>query len=125
VLASKVTDRALSGRMGHAWVRSAVGASPRRSHLVTTRDLVASCPPDVRAGWLAAMAEMDLRDGIAGIGVPTTVLVGTQDRLTPPKLATELADTIPGAKLVTLAGKGHMLPLEAADEVAEVIAAAH
>jgi len=124
VLGSRVVDRALASRMGHAWIRGAVGKGPRRSHLVTTRDLVASCPPATRAGWLAAMAAMDLRDGIAGISVPTTVMVGTHDRLTPPHLATQMADAIPGAKLVTLDGKGHMLPLEAADKVADVIKSA-
>jgi pimeloyl-ACP methyl ester carboxylesterase len=69
------------------------------------------------------MQTMDLREGIARIGVPTTIVVGSRDRLTTPKLADELAEAIPGAHLVTLPDRGHQLPLEAPDEVtAEILA---
>ena len=86
-----------------------------------TRDLLLGTTPAARSGFLTAMQAMDLRDGIASIGIPTTVMVGTRDTLTPPPRASELADTIPGAKLVTLDGYGHMLPLEAPDAVADAL----
>ena len=119
----RVLERAMRARYGHALVRSAMGRSVRRSTIVLTRDLVVSCPPAARAGWLAAMNGMDLRSGIRGIGAPTTVMVGTWDTLTPPRLAAELVSSIPEASLVTLPGRGHMLPLEAPDEVASAIMA--
>ena len=117
-------EKAMRGRFGHALVRSAVGRGVRRSHLVLTRDLVVACPPASRVGWLAAIQGMDLRDGIRSIGVPTTVMVGTWDTLTPVRYAAELCEHIPGASLVKLPGHGHMLPLEAPDEVAAAIAEA-
>ena len=125
VIGSAALERAMRSPIGHALVRGSVGRAVRRNHLVVTRDLFVACAPEVRSGWLTAMQAMDLREGIAAIDVPTVVLVGTRDRLTPPERAGELADTIPGAKLVTLDDHGHMLPLEAPDHVAEVIAEAH
>jgi pimeloyl-ACP methyl ester carboxylesterase len=118
VVASPGLERAMRSRAGHAMVRGTVGAGVRRNHLVVTRDLFLACPPEARAGFLSAMQAMDLRKGIAAIAVPTTVVVGTRDRLTTPKLADELVRTIPDAKLVTLPDRGHQLPLEAPDEVA-------
>jgi pimeloyl-ACP methyl ester carboxylesterase len=109
--------------VGHALVRGSVGAGVRRNHLVVTRDLFVACPPEARAGFLGAMQAMDLREGIAGIGVPTTVVVGSRDRLTTPALADVLVEAIPEARLVTLPDRGHQLPLEAPDEVAAEILA--
>ena len=123
VIGSAGLERAMRSPVGHALVRGSVGAGVRRNHLVVTRDLFVACPPDARAGFLDAMQTMDLREGIAAIGVPTTVVVGTRDRLTTPALADELVATIPEARLVTLPDVGHQLPLEAPDEVtAEILA---
>jgi pimeloyl-ACP methyl ester carboxylesterase len=121
---ARVVDRALRSPVGHALVRGSVGQAVRRHDLVTTRDLFVACSGEVRSQWLEAMLSMDLRGGIAGIGVPTTVLVGTHDRLTPPSRADELVSAIPGAQLQVLEGRGHMLPLEAPHEVAKAIALA-
>lgn len=124
MVGSPLLERAMRGRFGHALVRGAVGRSVVRDHLVLTRDLFVACPSDARSGWLTAMLGMDLRDGITGISLPTTVVVGTRDGLTPAPRAAELVDAIDGADLVTLDGFGHMLPLEAPDEVADAIARA-
>ena len=116
--------RAMASPLGHALLRGTVGHHVHRSHLVLTRDLLLGTTPQARSGFLTAMQAMDLRDGIASIGIPTTVLVGTRDTLTPPARASELVDAIPGAKLLTLDGYGHMLPLEAPDQVADALLAA-
>ncbi len=124
VVAARGLDRVMRSRIGHGLVRGAVGRTPRRHHLALTRDLFVACPPDARRGLLEAMLKMDLREPLAAIGVPTTVVVGTHDQLTPPSLARMLAEAIPGAELETLDGFGHMLPLEAPDELATLIAKA-
>jgi 3-oxoadipate enol-lactonase len=59
------------------------------------------------AVWLA-----DQRDRAAVIDVPTLVIVGEADRPTPPELSRDLASLIPGAKLETIPGAGHISNLE-------------
>ena len=120
---SRAVNRALSGRFGHILVRGTVGRSVCRDHLVTTRDLFVDCAPETRAGCLGAIQTLDLRDGLAGLDLPVAVTVGTRDILTPTSLARELADLLPQAELEVHEGLGHMLPIEAPDEIADLIAA--
>ena len=47
--------------------------------------------------------------------VPTLVLVGADDCITPPAAGQTLADGIPGARLAVLPGAGHLSNLEAPD----------
>ena len=60
-----------------------------------------------RAVWLA-----DQRDRAAAIDVPTLVLVGDEDVITPAALSEQLAALIPGAKLAIIPGAGHLTNLE-------------
>jgi pimeloyl-ACP methyl ester carboxylesterase len=103
--------------------RGAVGREAHRAHVEATHAAFAGTSGAARAGFLVAMSRMDYRAALATIGVPTTVLVGTHDRLTPPARAKVLARGIPGAQLIVLPGMGHMLPMEAPEPVADAIAA--
>ena len=58
--------------------------------------------------------EDDHRDFLGAIDVPTLVMVGSQDILTPVGDSEELAEMIPGAELVVLRGAGHALMIEQA-----------
>jgi len=80
--------------------------------------MLVTCPPDVRAKIGIAMSEMDLHQAVPRLTVPTTVLVGADDRLTPPSHARRIAENLPRLqKLIVLPGTGHMTPLERPDEV--------
>lgn len=57
----------------------------------------------------------DARPQLPGIRVPTLVLGGALDEITPPEVLRELAAAIPGASLRLLAHAGHASNLEAAD----------
>lgn len=59
------------------------------------------------AVWLA-----DQRDRAAAIDVPTLVVVGDQDFITPIDLSNELIDLIPEARMQVIAGAGHLTNLE-------------
>jgi pimeloyl-ACP methyl ester carboxylesterase len=81
-----------------------------------------TCPPRVRADIGIAMSEMDLFDALANLTVPTSVLAGADDRLTPPSHARRIAEMLPDLReLVILPGTAHMAPLERPDDVSGVI----
>jgi pimeloyl-ACP methyl ester carboxylesterase len=65
------------------------------------------------AGALRGMAiRPDRRGALAAIQVPTLVLVGEEDALTPPSEAQALADAIAGARLDVVPEAGHLAPYE-------------
>jgi pimeloyl-ACP methyl ester carboxylesterase len=81
-----------------------------------------------RAGWRntdwramrtfrLAMQDFDVRDGLAGIAVPTIVLHGTEDWLFPADVGARLAAALPNAELRTVDGAGHALPVTHGGEV--------
>lgn len=110
------------GPAGLQMARGAVGDRAHRAHVIASRDHFIDTHASARAGFLVGMSRMDLRPGHGHIEVPTKVVVGTQDRLTPLRMAKVLARGIADSELVVLPGAGHMLPLERPQEVAEVIA---
>lgn len=57
------------------------------------------------------------------ISIPTLVVCGGQDVMTPPRLSQQLKEGIDGARLVLIEGAGHMLPRERGRELAETIKA--
>lgn len=59
----------------------------------------------------------------ARVQAPTLVVWGERDRLVSPRLAVRTAAAIPGARLLTLPGVGHVAQIEAADTVARAVAA--
>ena len=71
----------------------------------------------------AIVADGDRRAMLRDIAVPTLVLHGEDDPLVPCEGGRDTAASIPGAKLKTIPGWGHDLPLDLVDEVAGEIAA--
>lgn len=65
----------------------------------------------------AIIARIDSRPGLAAISVPTLVLVGDSDPLTPLDRAREIATAIPGARLVVVPECGHGSTLEQPEAV--------
>ncbi len=62
----------------------------------------------------------DYRDGLASaarVTAPATLVLGERDLMTPVKAGRALAAALPHARVVTLAGAGHMLMSERPDEV--------
>ena len=79
--------------------------------------------PDLWRRHIAAiMARADSRPTLAAIKVPTLVLVGDTDRLTPPERAREMVAGIADARLVVVPDCGHMAPIERPDAVNAALA---
>jgi pimeloyl-ACP methyl ester carboxylesterase len=80
--------------------------------------MLISCPPDVRASVGITISELELNDALPRLAVPTTVIAGDRDRLTPPSHARRIAETLPQLEqLIVLPETGHMAPLERPDAV--------
>ena len=60
----------------------------------------------------AIMARPDSRPGLGAITVPTLVICGRQDSLTPPAVMAEIVAGIPSARFVEVEDSGHLTPLE-------------
>jgi pimeloyl-ACP methyl ester carboxylesterase len=71
----------------------------------------------------AIMGRVDSRPGLGAIDRPTLVLVGDSDQLTPPELSAEIAGSIPGARLVVVAGAGHLSTLDQPEQVTRALVA--
>ena len=100
--------RALAEARAGVLLGSAAGPAIHRAVIDTMSAIrPAAYVIGARAVWLA-----DQRDRAAAIDVPTKVLVGEEDVITPPALSKQLAALIPGATLETIAGAGHLANLE-------------
>lgn len=88
-------------------------------------DQLVSCAPATMSGFYRDLMGHERTEGLkAFAGVPTTVMVGSADVLTPPAHARRLASAIDGARLLVLPGAGHYLPLERDEAVSfELVAA--
>ncbi len=60
----------------------------------------------------AVIGRMDSRTSLEQVQVPTLVLVGEKDVITPPSEAEEMAEIIPHARLAVISGAGHLSALE-------------
>lgn len=76
--------------------------------------LAFSRPPHAFAGQVAAILSIDdaLAAELSDIAVPTLVIVGNQDILTPRGDSEDIADRIPLAELVVISGAAHGLMVE-------------
>jgi pimeloyl-ACP methyl ester carboxylesterase len=87
-----------------------------------SEELVLGCHPRVRGAYGRELTRLDLRERAEHLTVPTVVVAGTADRLTPPVHARRLAEALPDCRrLLEHEGSGHMGPLERAGEVSAVL----
>jgi 3-oxoadipate enol-lactonase len=80
------------------------------------RRMITGTPTETAIAALAGMAaRRDATADLAGMDVPTLVLVGEHDGLTPPEVARSMADWLPRATLRVIPDAGHVSNLENAD----------
>ncbi|WP_328762992.1 MULTISPECIES: alpha/beta hydrolase [unclassified Streptomyces] len=84
--------------------------------------IVHACPTGVRYAWSEVLAGLDLEANLAALTVPTAVIGGKNDRLTPIVHARQLAAALPHCVgLTELTGMGHMTPIEAPEAVTNAV----
>ena len=152
VLADRVAGLALvattaSTRQRHSQLQLRIGATPParalgrrpdafkvaigkmafgdRPSLALVRACLASyqrCPEATRIGAAQALARFDIVDRLDEIDCPAVVIGGEADQLTRFAQSEQIAQHIPGARLVKIPRAGHMLIWETVDRLAEVLA---
>ncbi|MFG3497002.1 4-carboxymuconolactone decarboxylase [Streptomyces sp. NPDC047928] len=68
-----------------------------------------------------ALAAFDVRAELGRVGVPTLVLVGSDDRVTGPAEARTLVAGIPDARLAVVPGASHLAPVEQPGAVTDLL----
>ena len=58
---------------------------------------------------------------MATVRVPTLVVCGTEDQITPPAMSQELAEGIAGARLAMIEDAGHLSNIEKPERFNEVV----
>jgi pimeloyl-ACP methyl ester carboxylesterase len=105
---SAIADEMLPGILG------ATTHAGRPDVVAHVRRLIeAQSAEAIVAGLQAIMTRVDSAAVLPSITVPTTIIVGGEDVITPPSDAMFMHDRIAGSSLVTIAGAGHMANLEA------------
>ncbi len=69
----------------------------------------------------AIMGRADSRPTLSTLRCPTLVVVGDEDKLTPPELAVEIAQGIPDARLEVVAECGHLSTLDQPERVTTIL----
>ncbi|UUX50338.1 3-oxoadipate enol-lactonase [Nisaea acidiphila] len=72
-------------------------------------------------GCCAAIRDADLTEATRAIPLPTLVVCGGEDGATPPALVEAMADIMPDARYVEIAGAGHIPSLEQPEALAEAM----
>ncbi|WP_128253786.1 alpha/beta fold hydrolase [Falsirhodobacter deserti] len=87
------------------------------------RAMLAACDPAGYAAGAAALEGTDFYTTTATLTLPTLVLAGSADAITPPDLVAETAALIAGADFRLMRGSGHLPALDAPHEMADAICA--
>jgi 3-oxoadipate enol-lactonase len=85
-----------------------------------TRQMLLHTPPDGYLATCAALREMDQREAVACVSVPTLVIAGAKDAVTTPADARFLQERIHGAQYVEL-NAAHLSNIEDADAFTDVL----
>jgi 3-oxoadipate enol-lactonase len=114
------------GAVGERMVPRLLGRTTQRTqpHLVPqVRQMAGRWSAPGIVGALTAMRDRsDSTPLLQTIDIPTLVVVGQEDEVTPPALARAMTSAIPSAAMTTIAAAGHLAPLETPSAVSRVMA---
>jgi pimeloyl-ACP methyl ester carboxylesterase len=117
-------------RVHPAFVEGVLQDKDKAVHLLTDYALAGNPDPQMRAlviekflnstaqvinGDLVACDTFDVMKRLGEISVPVTIIVGEEDKLTPPKYSQFLHNALPGSRLTVVPGAGHLVMMEQRD----------
>ncbi|MEU3413231.1 bifunctional 3-oxoadipate enol-lactonase/4-carboxymuconolactone decarboxylase PcaDC [Streptomyces sp. NPDC006658] len=83
--------------------------------------MVRTTDPGCYIAACEALASFDVRPELGRVGVPTLVLVGSDDQVTGPAEARTLVAGIPDARLAVVPGASHLVPVEQPAAVTDLL----
>lgn len=90
-----------------------LGPDASMSAQARLRSMIEGCRYETMVGALGGMRDRpDRTEVLATVKVPTAVIVGEQDTVTPLSEAKLMAEAIDGSVLTVISGAGHMTPIE-------------
>jgi pimeloyl-ACP methyl ester carboxylesterase len=108
--------------IGNAMLPRLVAASASEALREQIRTIMSyNSPAGVAAALRSMAARPDSSETIAAIRVPTLIIVGSEDALTPPSEAEAMQRQIPQSHLVVIPGAGHLANLEAPEAFNQAI----
>jgi len=102
-------------------VRLGFGGDAPPTQVRFTEALHLATQPRTVAGLLSSLAVFDLSASLGSIEEPTLVVVGTHDRITPPRQARRMVNALQRAELVELPRCGHMAMIERPHEFSHLL----
>ena len=109
--------RPRQGDIGFLAARLFFGDNPSPRHAAVAFQMSQKCPSQTIAAAIDLHA-FDVFELLDDVSVPTLIVAGQRDLITPAFLSEEMARRIPDAELVVFEGCGHMSPFERHEELA-------
>jgi len=110
-------DPARAGELASAAAGFSFGSGAAPELLRVFAEGMAAVAPGVVHGDFTACDAFDVMERLRAIRAPARIVVGAEDRLTPPKYSTFLRASLPGDGLLVVPGAGHMVTWEAPDAI--------
>ncbi|MGA9102641.1 alpha/beta fold hydrolase [Aeromicrobium sp.] len=102
--------------------RWGLGPNAQERHVDMTNEMILHAPTRVLTDFHPMFAELDVRHALETLShVPTIVIAGTHDSVTPLSHSRRIADDIAGSSLVILEDTGHMAMFEEHGRVTDLI----
>jgi len=112
----------VEAQLGKLLSRAAESENP--ALVARTREAMLEANPAAVVAALQALRDRpDARDVLAGVSVPALVIVGAEDRVTPPAIAQAMATALPDATVHVLPHAGHLSNLEQPERFREALEA--
>jgi len=94
----------------------ALSSSPDKALLAEFQGKFQKTSAELVHGDLSACNEFDVMERIGSLRLPTWIVVGDEDRLTPQKYSAYLHTAIQGSTLAVIPGAGHLVMVEKSEE---------
>lgn len=104
-----------------ATIPAMVGVDADPAGVALAREAMSAVPDDAYRAAFKCLVTFDRRASLAQISAPTLVVAGERDSNAPPRTMARMAEKMPNARFVEIAGGGHLLPYERPAECNQLV----